>query len=220
MVKIRYAELPAGLHVAVESDSHDAVIYLLPGLTSQQRQAALLRARSGARMGQGPALPRAGLARAIMADRVKTTVRNGAAALWRHPVLVLMPLVVIASSAIVFCLTSVGGLTSPPQHKIPASVWAPAVGDLEGTTPSAASSGHHRSARPAAHHSRAGAPPSSAPAGAAPADPGRSPSPSPSTFRSPSAPPPSPTSSPDPSPTPSPTGTCINVGLLGVCLGT
>ena len=39
MVKIRYSELPAGLHVRAEARGRDTVIYLLPGLTPAQRRA-------------------------------------------------------------------------------------------------------------------------------------------------------------------------------------
>ncbi len=57
MIKIRYTDLPAGLHIG-GGPRKDTVIYLLPGLTAAQRQAALRRARSSARMGHGPRLPR------------------------------------------------------------------------------------------------------------------------------------------------------------------
>ena len=62
MIKIRYADLPGGLHVRVEARGKDTIIYLLPGLTVAQRRAALRRARSSARMGHGPRLPAPGVA--------------------------------------------------------------------------------------------------------------------------------------------------------------
>ena len=43
MIKIRYADLPAGLHIRAVARGKDTVIYLLPGLTAAQRQAALRR---------------------------------------------------------------------------------------------------------------------------------------------------------------------------------
>ena len=55
MIKIRYADLPAGLHIRAVARGKDTIIFLLPGLTPPQRQAALRRARSSARMGHGRA---------------------------------------------------------------------------------------------------------------------------------------------------------------------
>jgi hypothetical protein len=106
MVRIRYAELPAGLHVTTEANRGDTVVYLQPGLTPAQRRVALIRVRSSARMGQGPALPALAMARAVAADRVRTTTRIIAAAMRRHPMLFLPPLIVLLSSAAVFVLTS------------------------------------------------------------------------------------------------------------------
>jgi hypothetical protein len=52
MVRIRYAELPVGLHVATRSYGHCTVVYLLPGLTPEQRRAALTFAKRSARAGR------------------------------------------------------------------------------------------------------------------------------------------------------------------------
>jgi hypothetical protein len=123
MVKIRYSELPAGLHVRAESRGRDTVIYLLPGLTPAQRRAALIRVRSSSRVGQGPRLPAASMALAIGTDRLRTTVTNGAAAMRGHPVLLLPPLVLLVSSAIVFVLMSFVTLTVPQHDR--AQSWAP-----------------------------------------------------------------------------------------------
>ena len=99
MIKIRYADLSAGLHVQAECSGRSTIIYLVPGLTHTERQAALLRARRNATMGRGPRLPAAGVAAAVVRDRVWTTVRNGAAAVRAHPLLLVVPLVLIAASA-------------------------------------------------------------------------------------------------------------------------
>ena len=81
MVKIRYSELPAGLHVSAEHDGRDTIIYLQPGLTAEQRRAALVRVRSSARMGHWPGITSFGMAMAVSADKLRTTFRNGAAAM-------------------------------------------------------------------------------------------------------------------------------------------
>src|ERR1700723_3335145 len=111
MVKIRYSELPAGLHVRAEARGRDTVIYLLPGLTPAQRRAALIRVRSSSRMGHGPRLPAASMAMAVGADRLRPTVPNGAAARRGPPVLLLPPLILLVSGAIVFVLMSFVTLT-------------------------------------------------------------------------------------------------------------
>jgi hypothetical protein len=111
MVKIRYSELPAGLHVAAAADRECTVVYLQPGLTSAQRRAALTRVRSSARIGEGPTLPRPAMARAIAADRVRTNARIGAAAARRHPMLFLPPVIVLVISAMAFLLIAIRPLT-------------------------------------------------------------------------------------------------------------
>jgi hypothetical protein len=106
MVKIRYAELPAGLHVATEEHGDCAIVYLHPGLTPAQRRAALTFARRAARMGHGPSLPPVDLAFALAADMTRTTARTLLAAVRRHPVL-LLPLVAVVSGVIVVIMLSV-----------------------------------------------------------------------------------------------------------------
>ncbi len=133
MVKIRYAELPAGLHVTAEDDRLDTVVYLQPGLTATQRRTALIRVRSSARMGQGPALPALAMARALAADRVRTTTRIGAAAMRKHPMLVLPPLIVIVSSA-VFVLMSVAPPRVPTHGQIGTTIPSLRVDTRHGST--------------------------------------------------------------------------------------
>jgi hypothetical protein len=122
MIKIRYAELPAGLHVTAEGDRRGTVVYLLPGLTPAQRRAALRRIRSSARMGQGPTLPAPAMAAAIAADRARTTARTCAAAMRGHPVLFLPPLIAVVVSAIVFMLMLQVPLTVTLQDRAAASL--------------------------------------------------------------------------------------------------
>ena len=125
MVKIRYAELPAGLHVVTEDRAGCTIVYLLPGLTPSQRRAALTFARQSARIGHGPSLPVVDTALALAADRARTSGRTVAAALRRHPVL-LLPLVAVVSGVIVITMLSFvtvsmtpGRLpvTAPPPHR-------------------------------------------------------------------------------------------------------
>ncbi len=113
MVKIRYAELPAGLHVATEDHGTCTVVYLLPGLTPAQRRAALTFARRAARMGHGPSLPPVDMALALGADTARTTARALLAALRRHPVL-LVPLVAGVSGMIVATMLSFVTVTVSP----------------------------------------------------------------------------------------------------------
>jgi hypothetical protein len=98
MVKIRYTELPAGLHVAAKWSRGDTIVYLLPGLTAEQRRVALNRVRSSGLMGQGPRPSAASILIADSVDRVRTVFGNGAAAVRGHPVLLLPSLLVMAGT--------------------------------------------------------------------------------------------------------------------------
>jgi hypothetical protein len=131
MVKIRYAELPAGLHVATEDHGEYTVVYLLPGLTPTQRRAALTFARRAARLGHGPSLPRLDMAFALAADHVRTMAKTIIAALRRHPML-LLPLVAIISGVIVaamlsFVTVSLSPLKRPATDPAPRASSGPVV---------------------------------------------------------------------------------------------
>jgi hypothetical protein len=114
LIKIRYQDLPAGLHVLAEAQDNDTIVYLLPGLTTEQRRAALHRARSGARMGYGPELPAARFACAVAADRVRTTLGNSAAAMRVHPGLVLPPVIIMVSAVLAYMLLATMSTTYRP----------------------------------------------------------------------------------------------------------
>lgn len=223
MIKIRYADLPAGLHIRAVARGKDTVIYLLPGLTAAQRQAALRRARSSARMGHGPRLPVPGVLGAVMVDRMRTTVRNGAAAMRGHPAILVPPLVIVLSAAVAYILlVSVDIRIHDPQANGPAGPGTPIAAavappggsaDDPGAQPGSASrntSGH--SQRPT--HKRSGGSQGGSP----------SPSPTPSPAKSTSAPSPSP--SPPAAASPTPTAGGVNStgsgsglpGAGGVCL--
>ena len=235
VIKIRYADLPAGLHIRAVASGKDTIIYMLPGLTAAQRQAALRRARSSARMGQGPRIPVAGVLGAVMVDQMRTTVRNGAAAMRGHPAILVPPVVIIMTAAVAYILLvsvtirmheSQAGGSSGQGAPVPAAVAPPGSraddpGSRPGST-SPISSG--QSQRPPPRRSGGGR-------GATGASP--SPSPTPSPAGSAPAPGPSPSPSAAPSPTPSAGGTdstgsgsgapgagglCLDIGPLGVCL--
>jgi hypothetical protein len=223
VIKIRYADLPAGLHIRAVARGRDTIIYLLPGLTAAQRQAALRRARSSARMGHGPRLPVPGVLGAVMVDRMRTTVRNGAAAMRGHPAILVPPLVIVMSAAVAYILlVSVDIRMHDPQANGPAGPGAPIAAavappggnaDDPGPQPGSASRNTSgQSQRPTHKHSGGGQ-------GGSP-----SPSPTPSPAKSTSAPSPSPSPSAAASPTPTAGGvnsTGSGSGLPGaggVCL--
>ena len=172
MVKIRYSELPAGLHVAAAADHQGTVVYLQPGLTSAQRRAALTRVRSSARIGQGPTLPRPAMVRAIAADRVRTNASIGAAAARRHPMLFLPPVIVLVVSAMAFVFLSIQPLTAvTPGTMTPGGLRTLHMGATPiPSAPSKASSNgrhHHRhrvAASPAKSRAAQSAPPTACPA--------------------------------------------------------
>ena len=240
MIKIRYADLPGGLHVRAEARGKDTIIYLLPGLTETQRRAALHRARSSSRIGHGPRLPAVGVVRAMAADRARTTVGNAAAALRVHRAVSVPLIVIVVASAVAYALLASGTVSEQsPQASGQATplgtpvVLAPWL--YLGFRPRVPSGHRVRpglSRRPSPGRPGAVVPPGASPSPARSASP--SPSPSPRRVR----PKPSPTASPTPvpvsSPTPAPSqtasgsgsgsvghgggGVCLEFGPTGVCL--
>ena len=230
MIKIRYSELPAGLHVRVETRGRNTIIYLLPGLTLAQRRAALLRARRSASMGYGPQLPMASVAGAIARDRTWATMRNGTAAFRAHPIL-LLPMVVVLSAMMVYIMTSAvtitlhspqsgdlpglavgqGGHRGPPGSRLRAGRVVAPDPSVVGTGPGRTSSSPRPTRSPGPTRSGSTSPTpgtsSPAPTSSSPAPPGSSP-PRPGSSSPPAS----------PSPSPSPSGTCVHVGPLGICL--
>lgn len=247
MIKIRYLDLPTGLHIRAEARGTDTIVYLLPGLTTAQRRAALHRARSSARLGHGPHLPATGLACAVAADRVRTTVRNGAAAMRVHPGLVIPPVIIMVSAVLAYLLLASvtmsvtyrppGAGSGPQPNPVSQGILLPGSSHDRAGLPGRTARGHGRGSHPG----RPGRPPGSPP------PPSRSPGPSPSGHASPSpspvqpspsaGPPPAPSPSRSASPSPSPGGTgsggggsgsggggsgrgggCVNIGPLGICI--
>jgi hypothetical protein len=236
VIRMRYGDLPAGLHIRVVARGKDTIVYMVPGLTAAQRQAALRRARSSGRMGQGPRLPVAGVAAARAVDRMRTTVRNGAAAVRAHPAMFVLPLAIILTAAVAYMLqVSVSIKVREPQASGQGGLGAPIVA----VQAPPGSGANHPGAPPApartALTGKVQRPGPGRPAGHRGA--GASPAPSPSASPSPTgtAPAPGRTHAPPPAPVPVPTAgggnsagsaagapiageTCLDVGPLGVCL--
>lgn len=225
MIKIRYSDLPPGLHARVDIEGRHTVVYLLPGLTTPQRSAALHRVRSSGRMGHGPRLPARGMARAIAADQLRTTLRNGASAMRAHPALLIPPLMILVSGTLAFLLLTTVSIVYQPDPAGPGV--APAAPGTGQQLPGRAGlAGKHlvitpvdeAPPPPARHHGRR---PGHHPSTPSPAP---SPSASPTPSPEPTGPVPDPTPSshpPDPAPAPSipnAGGICLRVGHLGVCV--
>jgi hypothetical protein len=226
MITIRYADLPEGLHAQARAHGRRTVIYLRPGLTTEQRRLSLRRARQSARMGYGPQLPGPGVALAVARHVSAGTLWNLGAAVRRHPIgfLVLSAgLVTLMASYVLFVTVSIRLMLAPAQ--LP-----PARGALPGWVMPASQAprpggaplpGHAARTRPGSRGARDGPQASGerdrrardrGPAGRV------SPSPTPSLvpFSSPSpaaTPPPSPAASPSPR-----SSVCVTVGPIGVCV--
>lgn len=249
MIKIRYTDLPAGVHVRTTIRGRHTVVFLLPGLTPAQRQAAIRRARGAARVGQGPPLPRAALSRALAVDRLRQTVCNGFAAMRMHPAIFFPPLIIVLSAAVAYLLlVSVSIHIAPGPQAVGPGGTAIGGSARPGSAASLPPSPGHRPARPPAGSSSPGPsvpgplPSTASPTIRLPFPPVTSPAPPPSSQHTPtpgptpttppaSGPPPSPSPAPKPSPSPtaspspapsssgSGTTVCVKVGPLGVCLG-
>jgi hypothetical protein len=240
VIKIRYADLPEGLHARAEAEGSGAVIYLLRGLSPAQRRAALRGVRRAARLGNGPRLSASGVALAAAMDTAKSTTRNGITAVRCHPAGSLFLTALFASVIVCYVLflsVSIHLIPSPP---VPGALAAPdgaGPGGAGGQRYSAASQGgqgggqqvsgpgpSHKAAASAPAHASASASASASAGGWGGGSPqlaAPSPVPLPTSSPVPPAfPSPVPTgASPAPSPSgSSPGGLCVNVGPLGVCL--
>jgi hypothetical protein len=231
VIKIRYSDLPTGLHARTVVAGRHVFLYLLPGLSAAERRAAIRRARSNGQVGHGPRLPAAGLATAVVADRIRITIGNAVAAVRTHPGF-FVPVTIVLSVAVGYLFLSA---VSIPFR-------SPLAGPSTGATSPAAAHRHSRPATAARHrepgrhglaslagppivvtgHRRRRLPPGFPLPGPPPArPPSRGPSgqgqpPEPSQGPSPG---PWPGPSPSQSPSQSDSGTCMDVGPLGGCLG-
>src|SRR5579864_3386159 len=109
MIRIRYRdpnELSPGLHAEAERGRRGTTVYLLSGLTAQQRRSALRRLRLSARMGHCPRLPAGQLALALLADRIRIALGRAGAVFRLHPAGSTVPIMVLSGGAIAFLLFS------------------------------------------------------------------------------------------------------------------
>ncbi len=109
MIRIRYRsanELSPGLHAAAERHGRSTTVYLLSGLTTAERRAAVRRLRISARMGRNPRLPAAQLGIALLADRIRTSLGQAGAIFRSHPAGSTVPVMVISAGAIAFLALS------------------------------------------------------------------------------------------------------------------
>jgi hypothetical protein len=154
MVKIRYAELPAGLHVATEAFNGCTIVYLKPGLTRPQRKDALTVARRSARFGHGPSLPALDMAFALAADRTRTMAQITTSVMRKHPLLLLPVLALVLGIIAAGMLASAAIVTTLPpsvSSAPPGGLYEFNIGQLVntgGSTGPGSSSGTPGSATP------------------------------------------------------------------------
>jgi hypothetical protein len=94
------------MHAEAETAAAGVVVYLLPGLTPDQRKAALRRLRQEGSRGCGPHLPAAQLTAALAADRLRTGVQSTTGAVRHHPVRTLVPAVLAGGLLAAFVFAS------------------------------------------------------------------------------------------------------------------
>ena len=248
MIKIRYADLPHGLHADVRACGRRPVIYLLPGLSAAQRRDALRRLIRTSRLGHGPRLRASGVAFAVARDVAKSTGCNGLAAVRCHPAGSAVLAALVAAVVVCYALFVTVTVRFSPRPARPPAAAGPAPSASRGTRAPGRSPGEGASApavtAPAVAAEHGGSPEAAgsgdgagqpAPAASRP-ERATSPVPLPTgTWSAPggvlpsaSQPAPSPTPSPVPSPAPpaspgalppgDPGGLCVRVGPLGVCI--
>jgi hypothetical protein len=143
VIRIRYADLPEGLHARLEAQGRRTVIYLRPALSPAQRRGALRRVRRAAQLGSGPRLSASGVWLAVAVDIARSNTRNGTAAVRCHPVGSLFLTALLAS--VVVCYTffvsvSIQLIPAPPTKGALPSAGG-GNGPVQVQPPSAAGSG-------------------------------------------------------------------------------
>jgi hypothetical protein len=147
MIKIRYRdpnELSPGLHAAAERHGRSTTVYLLPGLSAEQRRSALRRLRISARRGYDPKLPAGQLAVALLADRIRTSVGRAGAVFRSHPAGSTVPVMVVSAGAIAFLAlsaVSIRVIHNGPVSAGPAASVTPGPGPGRSAGPIAAGLG-------------------------------------------------------------------------------
>jgi hypothetical protein len=128
VIKIIYRDLSPGLHASAETAGRDTIISLLPGLTPEQRRAALRRIRHSGRMGHGPRVSAVQLGLALGLDRIKAITRTGAAVVRLHPAGSTIPVLLLSTAAVVFVLMATVSIHVVPAPK--SSDQSPVIGGL------------------------------------------------------------------------------------------
>lgn len=224
MIKIRYADLPGGLHARVEVHGKRAVIYLRPGLPAAQRRAALREVRRGT----SPRLSASRIARAAAMDTAKSIARNGTVAIRCHSAGSLFLTALLASAivcSVCFVSVSIRLIPAPPETGALPAVRSNSGDRVRDQPRSVAGRGNQQVSGPELPSSPGA---TSAPVSARPSASDLRPGPA----QLAASPVPRPTASPAPDPSPSPAtaspapvtsagdpgGLCVDVGPLGACL--
>jgi hypothetical protein len=122
MISVRYChshELSPGLNASVECSRRGTVVYLVPGLTRDERHSALRRLRMASRVGAGPELPAAQLALALLADRIRTAAWRAGAIFRLHPAGSALPVLLLSAGVVVFLALSAVSIQVLPEQAVP-----------------------------------------------------------------------------------------------------
>jgi hypothetical protein len=122
MISVRYChshELSPGLNASVECSRRGTVVYLVPGLTRDERHSALRRLRMASRVGAGPELPAAQLALALLADRIRTAAWRAGAIFRLHPAGSALPVLLLSVGVIAFLALSAVSIQVLPEQAVP-----------------------------------------------------------------------------------------------------
>jgi hypothetical protein len=122
MISVRYChshELSPGLNASVKCSRRGTVVYLVPGLTRDERHSALRRLRMASRVGAGPELPAAQLALALLADRIRTAAWRAGAIFRLHPAGSALPVLLLSVGVIVFLALSAVSIQVLPEQAVP-----------------------------------------------------------------------------------------------------
>jgi hypothetical protein len=119
MISVRYChsyELSPGLNASAECSRRGTVVYLVPGLTRDERHSALRRLRMASRVGAGPKLPAAQLALALLADRIRTAAWRAGAIFRLHPAGSALPVLLLSVGVVAFLVLSAVSMQVLPEQ--------------------------------------------------------------------------------------------------------
>jgi len=250
MISVRYChwrDLSPGLNATAQCNGRGTVVYLVPGLTRDERRAALRRLRMASRVGAGPELPAAQLAFALLAERIRTAAGRAGAIFRVHPAASALPVLLVSVGVIVFMSLSAVSVQVLPQQAAagPSPLLAPGPAapaggghahrpgrasqvnlirpDPSGPPGGSGSHTRHRSGGSGSGQGSGGQGSGGQGNGNQPTLTGSA-NPAPTSGAAGGQPSPAPVATPTPSPSPTPSppaprgGTCVKVGPLGVCL--